>query len=90
MGSSPTQGSIFMLDIASTFISIFLTNVFYTYYIKAVQKHAAFLASWWSLVISVCASVAVINYTENHWMLVPACLGSFFGTYAGMLLAKKN
>jgi len=30
------------------------------------------------------ASVAVIEYTTNHWLLIPACLGAFCGTYVSL------
>jgi len=72
-----------------TFLSVFFTNVFYAHYIKAVEDNKPWKASTWSFLISVMASVAVINYTTNHWTLIPACIGSFFGTYVGLKTHKK-
>ena len=77
-----------MFEYIGSFVSVFFTNVFYTYYLKAVHNDKRFLASVWSLVISSVASITVIFYVDNHWTLIPACLGSFFGTYVGMKLKK--
>ena len=79
-----------MLAYFFTFISVFVINVAYTYYLKAVQKNKAILASSWSMFINFVASVVAIGYIENHWLLVPSCLGSFFGTLAGMKIEKKR
>jgi hypothetical protein len=79
-----------MIDAAITFTLVFLINIFYTKYLKAVQNNLAFNASAWSAVINIAASIAAINYVENHWLLVPSCLGSFAGTYASMKLEKRN
>lgn len=79
-----------ILESVLTFLSVFFTNVFYAYYIKAVEKDQPWIASSWSFLISVVACVAVINYTTNHWALIPACFGSFFGTYVGLKTQKKK
>jgi hypothetical protein len=34
--------------------------------------------------------VAVINYTTNHWLMIPAMAGAFFGTFVGMKIKKNN
>jgi uncharacterized membrane protein YfcA len=47
-------------------------------------------ASIWATVVFVTACVAVINYTTNYWLLIPAGLGAFCGTYVGMILRKRN
>jgi len=42
-----------------------------------------------AVVVFLIASVAVINYTTDHWLLIPACLGAFCGTYVGIQFRKK-
>lgn len=46
-------------------------------------------ASFWSAFVTFTASIAVINYTQDNWALIPALLGAFCGTYAGMLIKDR-
>jgi hypothetical protein len=41
-------------------------------------------ASIWASAITFLGGVAVINYTTNNMMIIPAILGAFCGTYVGM------
>jgi uncharacterized membrane protein YfcA len=72
-----------------TFIAVFLTDVLYIYFIKSIQDNRAVQAAFWSVVVTATASITVINYTENHWTLIPALAGAFFGTLVGMRVRKK-
>jgi uncharacterized membrane protein YfcA len=72
-----------------TFIAVFLTDVLYIYFIKSIQDNKAIQAAFWSVIVTGTASITVINYTENHWTLIPALAGAFFGTLVGMRVRKK-
>lgn len=71
-----------------TFFALFFTDIFYTYYLKSVNNNKPLFASLWAVVVFSIASIAVINYTSDHWLLIPACLGAFLGTYVGMKFTK--
>jgi hypothetical protein len=73
-----------MLEYIITFIALFFTDVSYTYYLRSVQHNDKLKASIWAVIVFFISSIAVINYTTNHWMLIPACLGAFCGTFVGM------
>jgi uncharacterized membrane protein YfcA len=79
-----------MWEYAVTFFALFFTDVFYTYYLRAVATDRALAASAWAVVVYIIASVAVINYTADHWSLIPAGAGAFCGTWVGMRLRKNN
>lgn len=79
-----------MLDYVLTFFSIFLLDIVYTYYLRCVAKEHALGASFWSVACYLLGSIAVISYTTNHWLIIPAVIGAFCGTYAGMKLKKLN
>jgi uncharacterized membrane protein YfcA len=79
-----------MIEWVATFFALFFTDVFYTYYLQAVQNNEAMKASLWGVVVFFVAAIAVVNYTTNHWLLVPACLGAFLGTYVGIRIRKIN
>jgi hypothetical protein len=79
-----------MLDYVVTFFAVFFTDIFYTYYLKAVQEEQTTKASLWAVIVFIVACIAVINYTTNYWLLIPAGVGAFCGTYVGMILRKRK
>jgi uncharacterized membrane protein YfcA len=79
-----------MWEYVTTFFALFFTDVFYTYYLRSVQNDEVLKSSAWSVVVFLIASIAVINYTSDHIMLIPACLGAFCGTYVGMRIRKRT
>jgi uncharacterized membrane protein YfcA len=78
-----------MIDYFITFFALFFTDVFYTFYLRAVNNEKTLAASMWAVIVFIVAAIAVVNYTTNHWLLIPACLGAFCGTYIGMNARKK-
>ena len=72
-----------------TFLLVFATDILYTYYVRAVNQDRAVVASLWSVMCTFTASIAVINYTENHWTLIASLMGAGFGTYIGMRFFKR-
>ena len=67
-----------------TFLSMFVTDVVYTQLLKSVQNDKPFAASIWASAITFLGGIAIINYTNNNMMIIPAVLGAFAGTYVGM------
>ena len=78
-----------MIDYIITFFALFFTDVFYTFYLRAVNSDRTLTASIWAVVVFIIAAVAVIEYNSDHALLVPACMGAFCGTYVGMKIRKK-
>ena len=72
-----------------TFIAVFATDLIYVYFVKSIQDNRSMMAAWWSMVVTFTASVAVINYTEDHWALIPALAGAYCGTLFGMWIKRK-
>ena len=79
-----------MIDYVVTFLAVFFTDIIYTYYLKSVQHNSVWKASFWATACTATASIAVINYTENHWLLIPSLLGAFAGTWFGMKYKAKD
>jgi hypothetical protein len=77
-----------MLEYVVTFLAIFVLDIVYTYYLKCVTHDHILGASFWSVACYLLGSVAVINYTTNHWLIIPAVVGAFCGTYVGMRIRK--
>jgi hypothetical protein len=78
-----------MTDFIVTFLAIFLLDIVYTYYLRCVQYNQAVQAGGWSVACYILGSVAVINYTTDHWLIIPAMAGAFCGTYVGMKIRKE-
>jgi uncharacterized membrane protein YfcA len=78
-----------MITYIITFFAVFLTDVLYIYFIKSIQDNKAIQASFWAVVVTGTASITVISYTEDHYALIPALFGAFFGTLLGMKIRKK-
>ncbi len=78
-----------VINFIITFIAVTVVDIFYTYYIKSVNENRAGIAGFWGSVVWLFGSLAVINYTANHWLLIPACLGAFCGTYVGIKIRNR-
>jgi uncharacterized membrane protein YfcA len=61
-----------------------VTDIVYTQLLKSVQNDKPFAASIWASLITFLGGVAIINYTNDNKMIIPAVLGAFVGTYIGM------
>ena len=79
-----------MITFIITFFALFITDIVNAYYIKAIQNDRAISASTWATVVTFTASVAVINYTNDHTMLLAAMLGAFCGTFVAVKFRRKN
>jgi hypothetical protein len=78
-----------MLEYTVTFFAVFATDLIYVYFVKSIQDDRPTMAAWWSVVVTFTASVAVINYTSDHWALIPALAGAYCGTLFGMKIKRK-
>jgi len=78
-----------MLEYVITFVAVFATDLIYVYFVKSIQDNRPAMAAWWSTVVTFTASVAVINYTADHWALIPALAGAYCGTLFGMRIKRK-
>lgn len=79
-----------MLTYIITFFAVFATDILYVYFIKAVQNDQPIRASFWSVLVTLTATITVISYTEDHWAIIPALMGAAVGTYAGMVLRRRQ
>lgn len=79
-----------MLSYILTFILVFFVDIVYTYFLKAVNENNALTSGFWGAVCWLIGSLAVIEYTANHWLLIPACIGAFCGTYVGIKIRNRK
>jgi hypothetical protein len=79
-----------MIDYVISFFALFFTDTFYTFYLKAVGQNKPIVAGSWAVVCYTIASLAIVNYVDNHWLIIPSCFGAFAGTYLGVFLRNKG
>jgi len=81
-----------MLEYIIVFLSMFVVDVFYAIYLKSIENNKPIFASFMAMIVFFVASIATIGYIDNHWLLIPACLGAFAGTWVGVKynISKKK
>lgn len=70
------------------FFALFLTDLFWTFYIQSVQQKRAIQGSLWAVLLFVFGAVAVSGYVHDPWLIIPSALGAFAGTYVAILKGK--
>lgn len=62
----------------------------WTQYIQAAARGKPLAAAIWSAMTILCGSFVTVEYIANKWMILPAVLGGFVGTYAMMKFNTKK
>jgi len=70
-----------LLLAAGVFVNTAVGDWVWARYGMAVADRRAAVASVFAILIILVGAAAVLAYTENHWMLIPAALGAGAGTY---------
>ena len=78
------------MDYVVTFFAIFFLDVVNAWYIKAISDDRPFVASVWAILVTLASCVAIINYTRDNMMIIPALVGAFVGTYVGIIIKKRK
>ena len=76
------------LNFAIVFVAMTVVDFLYGRYTIAASDRKAVAASVWGTGIVFANSVVVIEYINNHWMILAAALGSAFGTYISIKTKK--
>lgn len=75
-----------MIAALLVFTAVASADVCWARYVGAVGARSRWVASSWAAALYVLGSFSVVEYTANHWLLIPAVLGSFAGTAVGVRL----
>jgi hypothetical protein len=80
---------MFLIRCIITFLAVAVSDVFWVLCVNSTKEHKAFKAAMWALLLLLSTGISIVSYTENHWLLIPAALGAFAGTYVGVKVDKK-
>ena len=78
-----------MLTWLQVFFGLVVIDVLYAIYTKQVQKDNSILASLSAAVLYIISGLVVVGFVKDIWLLVPAGLGAFVGTYIGVKINDK-
>ena len=70
----------------AVFLAVFTLDFVWAAYTLAMTGREALQAAGLAGVIIVLSGIAQIGYTKNKWLLIPACIGAFAGTYIAVRL----
>jgi hypothetical protein len=71
------------------FIATIIVDVAWTLYLIKVEERKVVQSGVWAVVIYLVGALVVLSYSHNHYLLIPAVIGSFIGT-AGTVWYKKR
>jgi predicted membrane channel-forming protein YqfA (hemolysin III family) len=71
------------------FIATIIVDIAWTLYLIKVEERKAVQSGVWAVVIYLIGALVVLSYSTNHYLLIPAVIGSFIGT-AGTVWYKKR
>ena len=71
------------------FMSVAALDFVWAHYTKCINSGRAIGAGVYAAIIIVLGGTAVIGYTSDPWMLLPAGAGAFVGTYAAVKMGAK-
>ncbi|HEY5054584.1 MAG TPA: hypothetical protein VII58_00395 [Acidobacteriaceae bacterium] len=66
------------------FAAMAAADVFWACWSAAVTARRPALAATHGAAIVVCGAFPIVEYVSNHWLLVPAVAGAWFGTYVSV------
>lgn len=79
-----------MITALFVFLNVGLADIIWALYIKAAANNHTWKAAVSSALIVAMGSFTVLEYTQNHWMVVPALLGAFVGTFVTIEYHKRK
>lgn len=67
----------------------FMADVAWARYVGHIADGSRMAAGIWSVILFLLGSFAVISYTTNKMLLIPATIGAFLGTVVGVPSWRK-
>ena len=70
-----------IIKFVAIFVALMVSDVFWTLYIRWAAKGFAFRAALASIAIWLTGAFVFLEFVKNFYVIIPAALGSFCGTY---------
>lgn len=72
------------------FLSTLLADFAWTKYNMESAAKRPHPAAFWSTLIILFGAFNIVSYTTNHWLLIPAALGAYAGTWIAVWRESKS
>ena len=72
------------------FIVYIFIDVLYALWTIYVNERKALQAACCTSAIYVLIAFGVVNYSKNHWYVIPLASGAFLGTFMGVKFKEKK
>lgn len=72
------------------FLGVFAADVAWVIYARSAARGEVLKTGFAAVAITLLSALVVLEYTHDHAMLLPACLGAFFGTVLPLLWEKRH
>lgn len=82
--------SEFLLHALAVFVGVALLDIMWAWYIQHTAQNDAWRASLTAVGLTVFGAGLTLEYVHNRWLLIPAGLGAFAGTFIPLKLHAKN
>lgn len=66
------------------FLAMFIMDMVWTLYIRALAQNKTILASTLSALVYSISALSFVEIVKDTYLLIPAALGAFLGTYSTM------
>lgn len=73
-----------------SFLALFVTDLCWAFYISRVKDHQPLRSALWAVGLFLTGAIGTISYVNDPWLLIPAAIGAFSGTFLAVLLEKKQ
>lgn len=80
----------YFLSWISVFIAIAIADVCWTYYFIKIEERKSLPAGLWGAGVYLCGAFAVVSYTTDRSLIIPAVLGAILGTYLTVEYKRKK
>lgn len=72
------------------FLILFILDLAWSFYLNNVKQGNPTSSASWAAFLYLLGASATISWVNNPWMLVPAAVGAFAGTYVGVWWNKRK
>jgi hypothetical protein len=66
------------------FAATLAADICWAHYVRHAARGSRWWAALWGVGPVLAGAFSVLQYTADHWMVVPAVLGAFVGTAVGV------
>lgn len=72
------------------FAAMFAADIMWAWYIRRTGEGRMWRSATWATACWLPGTFVAVNYIANHWLILPAALGSFFGTAFSVWYDKRQ